>query len=139
MPINILLIDSLREFQRYYGDDFLVECPTRSGRYVTLSEVADELAARLTRLFLRGADDGGPPVGAMTILSQTDPEFRDHLLFHEYFHGDTGRGLGASHQTGWSGCIALLLSGPDSAWRTVTAQHPQATVVVPAARGVEAT
>ena len=63
----------------------------------------------------------------------------DHLLFHEYFHGETGRGLGAAHQTGWSGCIALLLSGPDSPWRVVTAQHPQAVVATPAKRGVEAT
>jgi hypothetical protein len=96
------------------------------------------LSARLTRLFLRGPDGRRPALGDDT-LSQTDPEFRDHLPFNEYFHGDTGRGLGAAHQTGWTGCVALLLSGPDSPWRTVTAQHPQATVATPAARGVEAT
>ncbi len=138
MPINILLIDSLREFQRYYGDDFVVECPTRSGSFMPLREVADELATRLTRLFLRGPDGRRPTLGD-DALSQTDPEFRDHLLFHEYFHGDTGRGLGASHQTGWTGCIALLLSGPDSPWRVVTAQHPQATVTPAAGKPAEAT
>jgi hypothetical protein len=72
-------------------------------------------------------------------LSQTDPEFRDHLLFHEYFHGNTGRGLGASHQTGWTGCIALALSGPDSAWRSATAQHPQPTPGSPPPGQAEAT
>ena len=138
MPINILLIDSLREFQRYYGDDFLVECPVRSGKYMPLRRVADELSSRLTRLFLRDPEGRRPALGD-DALSQTDPEFRDHLLFHEYFHGETGRGLGAAHQTGWSGCIALLLSGPDSPWRVVTAQHPQAVVATPAKRGVEAT
>ena len=138
MPINILLIDSLREFQRYYGDDFLVECPVRSGKFMPLRQVADELSSRLTRLFLRDPDGRRPALGDDP-LSQTDPEFRDHLLFHEYFHGETGRGLGAAHQTGWSGCIALLLSGPDSPWRVVTAQHPQAVVAAPTALGVEAT
>jgi hypothetical protein len=138
MPINVLLVDSLREFQRYYGDDFLIECPTNSGKFLTLHAIADELSARLTRLFLRGPDGRRPALGDDT-LSQTDPEFRDHLPFNEYFHGDTGRGLGAAHQTGWTGCVALLLSGPDSPWRTVTAQHPQATMATPAGRGVEAT
>ena len=137
MPINILLVDSLREFQRYYGDDFVVECPSRSGRFMSLSAIADELATRLTRLFLRGPD-GRRPVLGDDELSQTDPEFRDNLPFNEYFHGDTGRGLGAAHQTGWTGCIALLLSGPDSPWRVVTAQHPQATATAPTASGVEA-
>jgi hypothetical protein len=123
MPVNILLLDSLREFHRYYGDDFRVEAPTGSGSYHSLHEIADDLAKRLTRLFLRGTD-GRRPVLGDDELSQTDPAFRDCLPFHEYFHGDTGRGLGASHQTGWTGCVALLLSGPESAWRTTTAQHP---------------
>ncbi len=138
MPINILLIDSLREFHRYYGDDFLVECPTRSGNLMPLRQVADVLSGRLTTLFLRGADGRRPMLGDDE-LSQTDPEFRDHLLFHEYFHGNTGRGLGASHQTGWTGCIALALSGPDSAWRSATAQHPQPTAASPAPGQAEAT
>jgi hypothetical protein len=138
MPINILLIDSLREFQRYYGDDFLVEYPTRSGNLMPLRQVADALSARLTTLFLRDADGRRAMLGDDE-LSQTDPEFRDHLLFHEYFHGNTGRGLGASHQTGWTGCIALALSGPDSAWRSATAQHPQPTPGSPPPGQAEAT
>ncbi len=91
------------------------------------------LADRLTRCSCAARTAGAPFLGD-DALSQTDPEFRDHLLFHEYFHGDTGRGLGASHQTGWTGCIALLLAGPTSAWATTTATHPQATGgVAPAA------
>ena len=89
MPVNILLVDSLREFYRYYGDDFLVECPVGSGQSASLKQVADQLAERLKALFLRGADGRRPFLGD-DALSQTDPEFRDHLLFHEYFHGDTG-------------------------------------------------
>lgn len=123
MPVNILLVDSLREFHRYYGDDFRVECPAGSGQMASLAEVADMLSARLKSLFLRGADGRRAFLGDDT-LTQSDPEFRDHILFHEYFDGETGRGLGASHQTGWTGCIALLLAGPDSAWAKTTAQHP---------------
>jgi hypothetical protein len=107
-PVNYLLIESLQKFHHYYGDDFKVECPTGSGRFVTILDVANELARRLTRLFLRGADGRRPVFGDCAKL-QTDPHFRDHVLFHEYFHGDTGRGLGASHQTGWTGLIAKLL------------------------------
>jgi hypothetical protein len=128
MPINILLIDSLREFQRYYGDDFLVECPTRSGNFMPLRQVADHLGKRLTSLFLRD-ETGRRPMLADDEMSQTDPEFRDHLLFHEYFHGDTGRGMGASHQTGWTGCIALVLAGPESPWHSVMSQHPDSTTI----------
>ena len=108
MPVNYLLVEALREFHQYYGDDFTVECPTGSGNYLSLREVADALAQRLANLFLRGADGRRPLFGDNALL-QTDPEFRDHLLFNEYFHGDTGRGLGASHQNGWTGLIALLL------------------------------
>lgn len=122
MPINILLIDSLREFHSYYGDDFLIECPTGSGVTMSLRDVADHLANRLTHLFLRG-EDGQRPMLGDDVVSQTDEHFRDHILFHEYFHGDTGRGLGASHQTGWTGCIALILAGPDSAWRVVSSHR----------------
>jgi hypothetical protein len=109
MPVNILLIESLLEFHRYYGDDFRVECPVGSGTLLTLREVALELGRRLTRLFLRGPD-GRRPVYGDNALFQNDPAFRDHVLFHEYFHGDTGLGLGASHQTGWTGAVALLLA-----------------------------
>jgi hypothetical protein len=106
MPVNYLLIESLYEFHRYYGDDFKVECPVRSGRMLSLHEVAAELSRRLCRLFLRGPDGSRPALGA-SALHQDDPAFRDHLLFHEYFHGDTGGGLGASHQKGWTGLVAL--------------------------------
>jgi hypothetical protein len=108
MPVNYLLIESLYEFHRYYGDDFKVEYPTGSGQAFTLSEIADELARRCTRLFLKNKDGERPVMGAYPLL-QTDPRSRDLILFHEYFHGDTGRGVGASHQTGWTGLVALLL------------------------------
>jgi glycogen debranching enzyme len=109
MPVNYLLVESLRKFHTYYGDDFRVEYPTGSGTKLSLAEIADELSARLTRLFLRGADGRRPCLGPAA-KAHTDPHFRDHLLFHEYFHGDDGRGLGAEHQTGWTGLIAALLA-----------------------------
>ncbi|MEP7307466.1 MAG: glucosidase [Acidobacteriota bacterium] len=108
MPVNYLIIESLQKFHHYYGDDFTVECPTGSGRYHTIGEVASELATRLTRLFLRDGEGRRPVFGDNRRL-QDDPHFRDHVLFHEYFHGDTGRGVGASHQTGWTGLVAKLL------------------------------
>jgi hypothetical protein len=108
MPVNFLLIDSLYEFHRYYGDDFKVEFPVGSGRLATLTEIADDLRNRLASLYLRGEDGRRPSLGPSHLL-QHDPHFRDHLLFNEYYHGETGAGLGASHQTGWSGLIALLL------------------------------
>jgi hypothetical protein len=108
-PVNYLLVESLLRFHAYYGDDFKVECPTGSGQLLSLKEVAEELARRLTRLFLRGPDGRRPVFGGYPKL-QDDPNFRDHLLFFEYFHGDTGRGVGASHQTGWTGLVANLLA-----------------------------
>jgi hypothetical protein len=108
MPVNYLLVESLYEFHHYYGDDFLVECPVGSGRMMSLRQVADEISQRLCALFLRDRD-GRRPVFGDNEIAQTDPAFRDNVLFHEYFHGDTGKGLGASHQTGWTGAIALLL------------------------------
>ncbi len=110
MPVNFMLIESLYGFHRYYGDDFKVEYPTGSGFKLSLRQIADELSHRLTRLFLRGKDGRRPAFGA-SVLEQTDPHFRDHMLFYEYFNGDTGQGLGASHQTGWTGLVALLLHG----------------------------
>jgi len=107
-PVNYLIIESLQKFHHYYGDDFLVECPTGSGRYLTILQIADELTQRLARLFLRD-DTGRRPAFGNHPKFQEDPHFRDHLLFYEYFHGNTGRGLGASHQTGWTGLIAKLL------------------------------
>jgi hypothetical protein len=107
-PINYVIIEALQRFHHYYGDDFLVECPTGSGQKMTLREIATELSRRLIRLFLRGPDGRRPVFGANEVL-QTDPHWRDCLLFHEYFHGDTGAGLGASHQTGWTALVAKLL------------------------------
>jgi hypothetical protein len=107
-PVNYLLIESLQKFHHYYGDALTVEFPTGSGRQLTLWEVAAELSRRLTRIFLRGAD-GRRPVFGGTETFQQDPHWRDCLLFYEYFHGDDGAGLGASHQTGWTGLVAKLL------------------------------
>jgi hypothetical protein len=108
MPVNCLIIESLQKFHYYYGDDFRIECPTGSGRFITIDAVADELAHRLARLFLKGAD-GQRPVLKYHPKLAGDPQFKDYVLFHEYFHGDNGRGLGASHQTGWTGVVAKLL------------------------------
>jgi hypothetical protein len=106
-PVNYLLIEAIQKFHYYFGDDFKVECPTGSGRMMTLWEVATELSRRLSSIFLRGAH--GRPVYGANERFQTDPHWRDLILFHEYFHGDTGRGLGASHQTGWTAVVAKLL------------------------------
>ncbi len=108
LPVNYLVIESLQKFHHYYGDDFKVECPTGSGRYLTLLEIADELSRRLCRLFLRD-EQGRRAVFGDSALLQNDPHFRDYVPFYEYFHGDNGRGVGASHQTGWTGLVAKLL------------------------------
>jgi hypothetical protein len=108
MPVNYLIIESLQKFHHYYGDDFKIECPTGSGRFITINEVAKELSRRLTRIFLRD-ENGRRPVLGYSEKVQSDPHFRDYILFHEYFHGDNGRGVGASHQTGWTGLVAKLL------------------------------
>jgi hypothetical protein len=108
MPVNYLLIESLQKFHHYYGDDFKVECPTGSGQFKPIAAVADELSRRLARLFLKSQDGQRPALKYHDKLA-TDPHFKDYVLFHEYFHGDTGRGVGASHQTGWTGLVAKLL------------------------------
>ena len=108
MPVNFLIVESLQKFHHYYGDDFKVECPTGSGRFITLLEVAEELGRRLTYLFLRDESGRRPCFGDSEKL-QKDPHFRDYLLFHEYFDGNSGRGLGATHQTGWTGLVAKLI------------------------------
>ena len=110
MPTNYLLIQSLYEFHDYYGDDFLIECPTGSGNYITIKEVGAELSRRLAKLFLRDKETGQRVFNQRYPNLQDDPHFRDHILFYEYFHGDNGQGLGASHQTGWTALIANLLS-----------------------------
>jgi hypothetical protein len=106
-PVNYLLIESLQKFHHYYGDEFKVECPTGSGVFLTLDEVAAELSRRLARIFLRD-ESGRRGVFGENAKPQTDPHFRDHVLFYEYFHGDTGRGVGAGHQ-GWTALVAKLL------------------------------
>ena len=107
-PVNYLLIESMQKFHHYYGDDFLIECPTGSGNMVSINEAAAEVGRRLTRIFLKDAE-GRRPVFAHHPHMQADPHFRDHLLFYEYFDGDSGRGVGAGHQTGWTGLVAKLL------------------------------
>ncbi|MGI8586961.1 MAG: MGH1-like glycoside hydrolase domain-containing protein [Chloroflexia bacterium] len=107
-PVNYLIIESLLKFNHYYGDSFKVECPTGSGTLMTLEQVADEIAHRLIALFLRDKDGKRPIYGGISLF-QDDPHWRDMLFFNEYFHGDNGFGLGADHQTGWTGLIAMLL------------------------------
>src|SRR5438045_3087882 len=107
-PVNYLLIESLQKFHHYLGDGFTVEFPTGSGTQLTLAQVAAELSRRLSSIFLRDADGRRPAFGKADRL-QRDPHFRDHLLFHEYFDADDGSGVGASHQTGWTGLVAKLL------------------------------
>jgi hypothetical protein len=108
MPVNVLLIRALLSFYLYYGDNFRIECPTRSGNVMNLFGVAREIANRLIRIFQRDAS-GRRPVYGETQKFPTDPLWKDYLLFYEYFHGDNGAGLGASHQTGWTGMVAKLI------------------------------
>jgi hypothetical protein len=108
MPVNTLIIRAMLNLYSFYGDDFKIECPTGSGRLMTLFEVAKEISRRLAGTFLRDAD-GLRPVYGGTEKFQKDPHWRDLILFYEYFHGDNGAGLGASHQTGWTGLIATIL------------------------------
>lgn len=107
-PVNFLLIESLQRFHHYYGEDFKVEHPTGSGRMLTLKEIAADLSDRLVSIFRRDRH-GRRPVNGNDELLQTDPDFQDHILFYEYFHGDNGRGVGATHQTGWTGLVAKLI------------------------------
>jgi hypothetical protein len=108
MPVNLLIVRGLLNLHAFYGDDFTVECPTGSGVRMTLFEVAREISRRLQTTFLRD-DDGRRPVYGGSAKFQDDPNWRDLILFYEYFHGDNGAGLGASHQTGWTGAIARLI------------------------------
>jgi Glycosyl hydrolase family 63 C-terminal domain len=108
MPVNVLILRALINLYQFYGDDFKVQCPTGSGRFMTLFEVAREISRRLTGIFLRDAN-GRRPLNGGSAKFQNDPHWRDLILFYEYFHGDNGAGLGASHQTGWTGLVAPLL------------------------------
>ena len=108
-PVNYLLIESLQKFHHYLGNDFHIECPTGSGKHLTLWEVASVLSDRLIQIFLRDAHRGDRPVFGNTQTFQRDPYWRDYILFFEYFHGDNGAGIGASHQTGWTGLVAKLI------------------------------
>ena len=116
MPVNVLVIRALLRYHEYYGDEFTVECPTGSDRHMNLRQVAEELSRRLTAIFLRDADGRRPVYGGVRKF-QEDPDWHDYLSFHEYFHGDNGAGLGASHQTGWTGVVARdmkLFAAPET-------------------------
>jgi hypothetical protein len=106
--VNALIIRALLSFYLYYGDNFKIECPTGSGRNMNLFEVAREIGNRLISIFLRD-QSGRRPVYGGTQKFQTDPQWKDYILFYEYFHGDNGAGIGASHQTGWTGLVAKLI------------------------------
>jgi hypothetical protein len=108
MPVNVLILRGLLQFYLYYGDSFRIECPTGSGHMMNLFEVTMEIARRLNRIFLRD-EKGRRPVYGDTEKFQTDPHWRDLVLFYEYFHGDNGAGIGAGHQTGWTGLAAKLI------------------------------
>src|SRR5204862_762776 len=107
-PINALIVRALTNLHLYYGDNFKIECPTGSDNLMNLSEIANEIANRLTKIFLRDKDQKRPLYDNIDKF-QTDPQWRDHLMFYEYFHGDTAAGVGANHQTGWSGFVAVLI------------------------------
>jgi hypothetical protein len=136
-PVNYLLIESLQKFHHYYGDDFRIECPTGSGKFLTIEGVAEELARRLTRLFLRDGQGRRPVFGADEKV-QNDSHFRDYLLFYEYFDGDTGRGVGAAHQTGWTALVAKLLQPRrrEGACDVCPARTAAPAVVTPQLQGV---
>jgi hypothetical protein len=107
-PINFLIMESLKKFDSYYGDDLSIEYPTGSGKFLSMDIIAKELSLRCISIFTRDKDGKRPMYGNQTKF-QEDPHFKDHFLFHEYFHGDSGKGLGASHQTGWTALVAEMI------------------------------
>jgi hypothetical protein len=123
-PMNMVILRGLRELHHYYGDNVKVECPTRSGNEMNLLEVAEEIGRRLASTFLRDENGRRPVFGGIERF-QSDPHWRDLLLFHEYFHGDNGAGLGASHQTGWTGLVALLFAQATKARTAHASINPQ--------------
>jgi hypothetical protein len=127
MPVNYLIIESLQRFHHYYGPDFKVECPTGSGNFLSLDEVADELSRRLSKIFLMN-QEGERPVFSNNEKMQGDENWKNYILFYEYFHGDSGRGVGASHQTGWTGLIAKLLMPKSSEKQTKKAKRKEEVV-----------
>jgi hypothetical protein len=128
-PVNYLLVQALRRFHAYYHESMRVECPSRSGKLLNLDEVADELSRRLISTFQRDGQGRRPVFGANEKF-QSDPHWRDYIPFHEYFHGDTGAGVGASHQTGWTALVARMINELASKQKTVTGPDVKA---VPAA------
>ncbi len=122
MPVNFLIYIALLRMGSYYGDSFKVECPTGSGQMMNLGEVAHELASRLIGTFERNSEGRRPVFGGAEKF-QTDPLWRDNLLFYEYFHGDSGAGVGASHQTGWTGCIARIIQADGLFTQEVLTSH----------------
>jgi len=125
--VNFLLVESLQKFHHYLGDDFKIECPTGSGKMMTLWQVAGELSRRLTSTFLRD-EQGRRPVFGDLEKFQTDPHWRDLILFHEYFHGDSGAGVGASHQTGWTGVVTKLMQQSGESGQSKKPEQTVATV-----------
>jgi len=108
MPVNALIIRALLQYYAFYGNNFTMECPTGSGRKMNLYQIAQEISRRLSGIFLKGKDNRRPVFGGERTF-QEDPQWRDYLQFYEYFHGDNGAGLGANHQTGWTGVIARIM------------------------------
>jgi hypothetical protein len=137
MPVNILIGRALLQYYSYYGNDFTVECPTGSGRQMNLYQVAEELARRLAGIFLRDGQSRRPVYGGSRKF-QEDPHWRDYLLFYEYFHGDNGAGLGASHQTGWTGAVARLMHFFATVMPEHVLEHGKRAYAEAAARGAAA-
>src|SRR5262245_3232946 len=146
MPVNALIIRALLQYYTYYGNDFTVECPTGSGRQMNLYQVAEEISRRLSSIFLKGQDGRRPVNGGQRIYD--DPNWSEYVLFYEYFHGDNGAGLGANHQTGWTGVVAramhlfatvsaedVLEMGKNIHIHDGEVQKPRASVVKPRSRG----
>jgi hypothetical protein len=125
--MNYLLVESLHKFHHYYGEDFEVECPAGSGNMMNILGVAKEISKRLTRIFLKDGS-GRRAVNGWYETHQTDPHFRDHVPFYEYFHGDTGMGLGASHQTGWTALVAKLLLPTETAFTDLCGSAARAVI-----------